>query len=376
MTTICEQNKCNGCMACKAVCAKGAIDVRDETRAFNAYINEDKCVRCGLCKSICPQNNRPELNSPIKWWQGWANDEGIRRRSSSGGVAAELLRSFISRGGYVCSCVFKQGKFIFDITNDISRVQDFVGSKYVKSDPGLIYKDIEKLLKNGEKVLFIGLPCQSAGLKNCIPDRLHKNLYRVDLICHGSPSYNLLNKHIQELGYKFEQIESISFREKTGWKFTIPYNKDRTFIDDSYLTGFLSGIFYTENCYECAYSGVNRTSDITLGDSWGSDLKDELKKGLSLIMCQSEKGIELIQSSDIHIESVDKDVAIASNQQLKHPFKKTAKTSRFFRTFFLTKHFGLSFFLIEPKKVFRQQLKYILIKLHLYKPPRRGGKVG
>ena len=372
MDTVCERNKCNGCKACNVVCKKNAIEVRDEIRSFNSYINPEKCVQCGLCKKVCPQNNKPELNKPIKWWQGWAEDENVRRRSSSGGAAAALMRSFINHGGYVCSCVFRQGKFEFDISNDINRVQEFVGSKYVKSDPGLVYKDIETLLKSGEKVLFIGLPCQSAGLRNCIPERLQKNLYRVDLICHGTPSYTLLNKHIQEMGYKFDQIECVSFREKTGWKFTIPYNKDRAFIDDSYLMGFLSGKFYTENCYECAYAGINRGSDITLGDSWGSNLKEELKKGLSLIMCQTEKGIELIKSSDIHIESVDKDIAIASNQQLRHPFKKTEKTNRFFRIFLMTKHFGLSFFLIEPKKVLKQQLKYILIKLRLYKPSRRG----
>lgn len=38
-------------------------------------------------------------------------------------------------------------------------------------------------------------------------------------------------------------------------------------------------------------------SDITLGDSWGTELSGEVKNGVSLILCQSEKGKELIESA-------------------------------------------------------------------------------
>ena len=77
--------------------------------------------------------------------------------------------------------------------------QKFVGSKYVKSNPIGIYSKIEEHLKAKEKVLFIGLPCQVAGLKNYIK-RLDKsfqdNLYTVDLICHGTPSPRLLEQFL------------------------------------------------------------------------------------------------------------------------------------------------------------------------------------
>ena len=43
-------------------------------------------------------------------------------------------------------------------------------------------------------MLFIGLPCQVAALNNYIKDK--KNLYTVDLICHGSPSPIILEKYI------------------------------------------------------------------------------------------------------------------------------------------------------------------------------------
>ena len=37
-------------------------------------------------------------------------------------------------------------------------------------------------------------------------------------------------------------------------------------------------IDYTENCYSCRYASQSRVSDISLGDSWGSELSEEEKK--------------------------------------------------------------------------------------------------
>ena len=67
--------------------------------------------------------------------------------------------NFIKSGGYVASCLFKNGDFVFEITNDLNEARCFAGSKYVKSNPTGIYKKINERLKTN-KVLFIGLPCQ------------------------------------------------------------------------------------------------------------------------------------------------------------------------------------------------------------------------
>mgnify|MGYP007121805410 CR=1 FL=1 len=61
------------------------------------------------------------------------------------------MRSFIEDGGYVASCLFKDGEFVFDITNDLNYARRFAGSKYVKSNPEGIYKKIAQKLKEGNK---------------------------------------------------------------------------------------------------------------------------------------------------------------------------------------------------------------------------------
>ena len=164
MTTVCQFNKCTGCRACIDICPKNAITIKDSLDAYNAEIDETKCINCNLCHNICQNNNMVDLVNPIKWYQGWAENEEVRAGGSSGGAASALMLAFVESGGYVCSCTFKDGQFVFDITNTKDDVSKFKGSKYVKSNPQGAYKKVKELLKSGEKVLFIVLPCQVAAV--------------------------------------------------------------------------------------------------------------------------------------------------------------------------------------------------------------------
>ena len=119
-----------------------------------------------MCEKVCPNNNPVDKVQPQKWYQGWVCK--TREQSSSGGAAAGLTQNFIQNGGYVAACLFKDGEFVFDITNDLDYARKFAGSKYVKSNPKNIYSKIHERLKQGDRVLFIGLPCQVAALNNYI----------------------------------------------------------------------------------------------------------------------------------------------------------------------------------------------------------------
>lgn len=70
---------------------------------------------------------------------------------------------------------------------NISDLPMFCGSKYVQSEIGATYAVVEKELKSFKKVLFVGTPCQVAGLKSYLLKE-YDNLYTMDIICHGVPS--------------------------------------------------------------------------------------------------------------------------------------------------------------------------------------------
>lgn len=358
MKTVCELNKCNGCMACLEKCHRNAITIQDDLKYYNAIIDTRKCVDCGLCTKVCPRANDNAANKPQWWYQGWAKSE-LRNRSSSGGAASAIIRAFIVQGGYVASCLFNDGKFEFQVTNKIDIARKFAGSKYVKSNPVGIYGKIQSILKDNKKVLFIGLPCQVAAVKKFIKD--DSNLITADLICHGTPSPLLLEKCLKEYGYDLNELTDISFRIKSLYKM----NKDGKPIAafrtmDNYLIAFLHSYDYTENCYTCKFATLDRVSDITLGDSWGTELKGEVKNGISLILCQSEKGRRLVESAGLKLLDVDIDNAILHNEQLNRPSKSSELRERFFNNFEKYNNFGKALVKTAPMTVVKEKSKSIV----------------
>ena len=368
MKTVCELNQCAGCMACVNRCPKNAISVEDEVRRLNAVIDEEKCVSCGLCENVCPQINKPATNCPIGWFQGWAEEQEIRYTSTSGGAAACITKAFIEKGGYVCSCMFDQGEFLFRITNSKEESKLFAGSKYVKSNPGDIFEQVKQYIENDREVLFIGLPCQVAGLKNYLGRTERERLFTVDLICHGTPSIKLLDTYLKQNGLELRKLKNIKFRSKTGMGLSIKEaNVSMPGTIDAYLLSFLNALNYTDNCYSCQYASLNRVSDITLGDNWGTEYSDELAKGVSLILVNSEKGKELLINTRLILKDVDVKKAISANGQLSNPSKMPSKRDEFMNGIEEGKKYKKLISRLYRKQYMRQILKGYAIKLRLRK---------
>ena len=369
---VCKQNMCNGCMACLHVCEKDAITICDDPKAYNAVIDEGKCVNCRRCERVCPRQTMVESHRPILWVQGWAKDNAVRRAGSSGGYATAIMRAFITKlKGSVVSCVYQDGAFGFAVANTADECFRFCGSKYVKSNPALAYEPIQTLLREDKKVLFLGLPCQVAGVKNAIPAAFEDNFYSVDLICHGTPSPQLLDRYLQEDHRKsIKDMPVIAFRNKTNYRLSqgeagalMPAG-----VQDRYTMAFLNSLDYTENCYNCDYAKVERVSDITLGDSWASGMPEsDIRQGISLALCQTEKGKQLLELADIEMRPVDVDAAIAANRQLRTPSIAPRQSKRFWESLEKGRSFGSAVFAAYPKICLKQDIKALLVKTGLRK---------
>ena len=135
-------------------------------------------------------------------------------------------------------------------------------------------------------------------------------------------------------------------------------------VQDMYTYAFLTSLDYTENCYSCQYATLGRVSDVTIGDSWGSNQIDsEQGKGISLILCQTDKGMTLIQNSGMKLEEVDIEKAIEANHQLRHPSIAPETREIFFEN--LDKGFYKAVSKSAPKVYYKQKLKENLIKLKI-----------
>lgn len=371
MQSICEDKMCAGCMACVDACPKDAIDVLEGREFYLPRIDQSKCVDCGRCTAVCQQCNPSQGSKPSKWLQGWDSNSESRGTSSSGGIAAAIIRGFITAGGIVCSCCFRNGRFGFEFSDSLSDAVKYKGSKYVKSNPAGSYGRIRRLLVEGKEVLFVGLPCQAASLKNYVGEKLLPSLYTVDLICHGTPSPVILRQFLAEKGIDMDQLESIAFRSKG--RFQLKENEqtiDLPGVLDEYTVAFLAGLDYTENCYYCRYASIERVSDVTLGDSWGTNLTEEMRQGVSLVLCQNQKGQRLIDLSGAELMPVDIETAIKNNGQLRSPSEKPAARERFFKDLSDGKSVSEAVRRSLPKRYYKQSLKRQLVRFGLLK---RGG---
>lgn len=367
MPTVCEKDMCAGCYACVSACTKSAITIKDEVTKYNAYIDLSKCVRCDKCKNVCPNNNHIQLREAIEIKQGWINS-GFRESAASGGIATALSEQFIINGGWVCGCIFKEGKFRFAITNRREDLFLFQGSKYIKSNPLDIYKEIEKKISNKEKVLFIGLPCQCAAIKNLIGEK-GTLLYTVDLICHGTPSPKLLSSFLRDKKIDIDKVQDIKFRSNNKFCLQVD-NKlfQKKGIMDRYTMAYLNKVMYTDNCYKCRYASTLRGTDITLGDSWGNNLDiTERKNGVSLIFVQTQKGQDLLDtiSESATLLKVDSKKAIDNNEQLRKPCECPSERDDFFREIINGNSFSNTVYKMYKKQCFQEEIEgtiKILIK--------------
>lgn len=366
LKTVCELNKCTGCMACVEGCPQKAIEIEDGLSFYNAIIKVNKCIKCNKCYKVCQQNNPVLSKKPTEWYQGWTNNQEERKKCSSGGLATAVSTAFLSNGGVVCSCCFRNGKFGFEFAEKTDELQKFVGSKYVKSNPEGIYKSVTEKLKSGQKVLFIALPCQVAALKKFVGEKIGENLYTIDLICHGTPSPKLLDKFLNQYNFELDALQDIQFRVKAKFMVYGDYKGIITNgVSDKYSIAFLNSLTYTENCYSCQYAKISRVSDLTLGDSWGSELSiEEQKKGISLVLSMTDKGSELLQMADVHLQSVDLTKAVANNHQLEHPSDLPKGRNMFFKKLQKGK-FNRLVFQQLPKQCLRQDVKQLLLKLKI-----------
>lgn len=335
---------CTGCGACENACPMGAIKMYAEKDGFlYPKIIEKKCIHCGKCDAVCQNQCRVERKEIKKCYAAWASDK-IRRESSSGGVFTVLAESILARKGYICGAVFRDGivvkHAIIEQKEDLRRMRT---SKYVQSDVGLIYQEIEKLLKNRNKiVLFTGTPCQVAGLYMYLGDN-PENLYTIDVLCHGVPSQSLFDRYIYEK-FPTQMIKKVNFRDKSnGWTYQLVLRietGDAEYIsninEDIYYKAFNNRLSLRKSCGTCQFAGVGRMGDISLGDFWEIwqyDKKLDDRKGTSLVLLNSIKGQKLFNNILTNLSKaveVPLEKAIEGNRVLYQPIPLHENRQRFF----------------------------------------------
>lgn len=325
MIKIKRREDCCGCGACEQVCPKHSISlIPDNEGYWYPQVDTNTCIDCHLCEKACPVINQEQERIPIKVYAAINKDESIRSKSASGGIFTIVAEKVIEQGGVVFGVKFDdEWNVVFDYTETLEGLGAFRRSKYVQAWLGNTYSQVKDFLSKNRIVLFVGTPCQVAGLRRFLK-KDYSNLLLMDLLCEGVPSPKVWKKYLEEeiarqgeknsvlphsISKKDVLIKDISFRNKSlGWKkysFALTLAKatadgEKNTVLPSYInreSAYMQAMFQYLDlrpiCYECPFKSCKSHSDITIADYWGINvLHPEMDddKGTSMVYINTEKG--------------------------------------------------------------------------------------
>ena len=82
-------------------------------------------------------------------------------------------------------------------------------------------------------------------------------------------------------------------------------------------------------------------------------------------MCQNEHGEELLDLSDVHLENVERKIAMEHNGQLNSPASHSLKRNLFFKRIENGEKFDYIIFKLYPGIFIRQYIKFVLKKIKI-----------
>ena len=175
--------------SCYNACPVNAITMVENEEGFKYPVINESCINCGLCKKVCPHlvNNFGNNKDPECY--AFCADDEIRMQSASGGAFPIIAKYFIENNGYVAGAVYNTDNIEIEhiVSKNFEDIEKMKNSKFFQSNINDCYKKVKDF----------------------------KNLYCIDIVCHGVPSPKVFQKYIREkIKDKNEKWLHTNFRDK------------------------------------------------------------------------------------------------------------------------------------------------------------------
>jgi len=372
MIKITDKSKCCGCGACYNVCTSNAIAMQEDIEGFlYPVINAKFCIKCGLCLKVCPvikvKDNRQTQNTVLEVYGAKNKNIEEQKLSSSGGMFSLLANYILDNNGVVFGAGYNEKWEVVHTCIDNKESLDILRrSKYVQSYIGNTLKKAKEFLDKDKYVLFVGTPCQIAGLKGFL-NTDYNNLYCMDIFCHSVPSPKVWEMFLKQ-NFDIRDINSIDFRNKDfGWEksyLKIVLNNKKMYpylpfymklitlfvpkkyhiklliglYSLSFRKGFLASLYSRPSCHNCCFKGKQKQSDITVGDLWGIfEIAPHMydKNGVSVITVNSLKGRFLFEQikNNLDFTIIDFDKMVKYNPYFLNSVGAHPKRQEFFDSY-------------------------------------------
>lgn len=322
-TELADRNLCTGCGVCSKVCPQNCITMVEDEFGFRyPKINSKLCLNCNACRKNCViLNSEMKFSLPsLGQYAAYIKDQKLLSKATSGGVLSLISKKIIQSGGYVSGACFNEYMSVEHIiTKDIDQLDLLVGSKYVQSNIENVLTPIKTIIEKKQNVLFIGTPCQVAAVKRFVGESGF--LYTAEFLCHGVPSPGLWKKYVDYIERKYRsRLLSYNFRSKQhGWGTILVkavFQNGKQFLERGDMNLFHSwfGKHFSlrSSCFNCCFRTEERCADITVADFWGIEKyysNISKKQGISAIVINSKKGMEMFQNIEKNNEIVSVSVS-------------------------------------------------------------------
>lgn len=290
--------------------------VHIESEGFRPVFDTPDSAECSELLPICPgyqvnDNERSgtrakqseadhEFGATLEIWEGWASDENLRFRGSSGGVlsALSLYCLEIEQFAGVLHAGMDPAKPWMNrnhVSRDRAAIIERTGSRYAPSSPCAGLRDVRA---DDGLFVFVGKPCDVSAVKElCQRDPgLDAQLGLVlTFFCAGTPSTRGTLDLIDELGADRNALDEVHYRG-SGWpgRFRTMSNGQQGPRSLTYEEswGKLTG-YRPLRCNLCP-DGLGRLADIACGDAWDK-FENNDDPGRSLVLVRTERGREFLQ---------------------------------------------------------------------------------
>ena len=378
-----EKYLCVGCGACAYSCPRQCISYQiDIMGRYKPIVDYKKCIECKLCERLCPvyhhdtikktQLFNPIVGNYISIYKGF--DERFRKTSASGGFLTAVLSQLLTSKSVDCIvCVTntpKDGMFYqYDFVQDPNKLIQNSKSVYYP----LEISDVLKRIKNEEsRYAIVTLPCQAKAIRNVMRRDPILNMrikFLLGLVCGGVPGKSMVEYIANDNDAHIDDIQYISFRDKSDNIFNRQYVAtlrfaDRSSIisrspDEAFGFSFLNKLFHYRGCNLCD-DIFAEYADAAFMDAWLPEHNED-KYGTSICIVRNEE-LHLILlplwESNMNCKEVDIQVPIAAQNNVGLILRKK-KQSYFKRKIY--RRFGyITPDAVEQSLSFVEKVKFLI----------------
>ena len=357
---------CVGCTACLKVCKHNALSMGKDEQGFYVALKNEQCTSCGDCTSFCAHRNDVKSflkrRKKPKTYAAWSKNNALHQTGNSGGLFSTIALKWIEEGNVVAAPVYNE-EFVpqYILANTAEMVEKQAWSKFVQSEVGDIYSQIQKVISNGKKVLFVGAPCQVKGLYAYLGED-HSALLTVQFPCIGMPVQwfyqdylkDLTGKNLSEIREVYGEVLDAETQKRVMKCVT---SQGEVICEAAHSSVYVKAwnTFLTVNdaCCRCTDNIAPVCADFTWGNFWylGSikPLRvdfEKYKHGCSMLLCHSEKADSFFSELYNDIETYERSYTEAASGHTM--FQSSA-----------TKHLLMKKYVnSERRKNFQNQLRY------------------